>query len=155
MNERNTARPRFAYVGCFTTEKRKARGKGIAVFRVDAATGAWTFVDACDAIPNPHYVCLDRTQRFLYSAHGDSSEIGAYAVDPQSGRLTFLNKQPTGGNNSSTVAVRGEREQPHDRGIRCESRHRQAHPDRTGDRNRKSLMHRFQNTVMSRPIGRK
>ncbi len=105
VQKNNTARPAFAYVGCFTTEKRKARGKGIAVFRVDAATGAWTFVDACDAIHNPHYVCLDRTQRFLYSAHGDSSEIGAYAVDSESGRLTFLNKQPTGGNNSSTVAV--------------------------------------------------
>src|SRR5687767_10369425 len=102
MKEINTARPRFAYAGCFTTEKRKARGKGIAVFRIDAA-GAWTFVDACDAIPNPHYVCIDRTQRFLYSAHGDSSEIGSYAIDPQTGKLTPLNKQQTGGDNSSTV----------------------------------------------------
>jgi 6-phosphogluconolactonase len=96
-------KPNFAYVGCFTTEKRKARGKGIALFRIDPATGAWTFVEACDAIHNPHYVCLDRTQRFLYSAHGDSSEVGAYAVDPQSGRLKLLNKQPTDGDNSSTV----------------------------------------------------
>ena len=32
-------RPRFAYVGCFTTEKRKARGKGIAVFRIDPVVG--------------------------------------------------------------------------------------------------------------------
>ena len=32
-------RPRFAYVGCFTTEKRKAKGKGIAVFRIDHETG--------------------------------------------------------------------------------------------------------------------
>lgn len=98
-------RPGFAYVGCFTTEKRKARGKGVAVFRIDSATGNWSYVHACDAIPNPHYVCLDRTQRFLYSAHGDSAEIGAYAVEGSTGRLTFLNKQPTGGNNSSTVAV--------------------------------------------------
>jgi 6-phosphogluconolactonase len=105
MNLPHAARPQFAFVGCFTTEKRKARGKGIAVFRIDPATGAWSFVHACDAIPNPHYICFDRTQRFLYSAHGDSSEIGAYSIDAQSGRLTFLNKQPTGGDNSSTVAV--------------------------------------------------
>lgn len=103
MKNKSTVRPRFAYVGCFTTEKRKARGKGIAVFRIDAATGAWTFVDACDAIHNPHYLCLDHTQRFLYSAHGDSSEIGAYEIDAHTGRLTLLNRQPTGGNNSSTV----------------------------------------------------
>jgi 6-phosphogluconolactonase (cycloisomerase 2 family) len=105
MKDNSPARPRFAYVGCFTTEKRKARGKGVAVFAIHPATGAWSFVEACDAVPNPHYVCLDRTQRFLYSAHGDSSEIAAYAVDAQTGRLTLLNTQPTGGNNSSTVAV--------------------------------------------------
>jgi 6-phosphogluconolactonase len=95
---------RFAYVGCFTTEKRKARGKGVAVYRIDDA-GKWQFVHACDAIHNPHYVCLDRTQRFLYSAHGDSSEIAAYSIDEATGKLTFLNKQETGGNNSSTVTV--------------------------------------------------
>jgi 6-phosphogluconolactonase len=95
--------PMFAYVGCFTTEKRRARGKGIAVFRIDH--GKWTQVDACDAIPNPHYVALDRTQNYLYSAHGDSSEIGAYARDPHSGKLTLLNKQATGGDNSSTVTT--------------------------------------------------
>jgi len=100
---RSGVKPRFAYVGCFTTEQRKARGKGVAVFSIDPANGAWSFVDACDAVPNPHYVCLDHTQRFLYSAHGDSSEICSYAIDLQSGKLRFLNKQPTGGDNSSTV----------------------------------------------------
>jgi len=104
MSESRTGvKPKFAYVGCFTTEQRKARGKGVAVFRIDPATGAWTYVDACDAVPNPHYVCLDHTQRFLYSAHGDSAEICSYAIDPQTGKLTFLNKQQTGGDNSSTV----------------------------------------------------
>jgi 6-phosphogluconolactonase len=72
MESKNDAPPKFAYVGCFTTEKRKARGKGIAVYRIDQATGVWTQVEAYDAIPNPHFVTLDRTQKFLYSAHGDS-----------------------------------------------------------------------------------
>jgi 6-phosphogluconolactonase len=93
----------YAYVGCFTTEKRKAKGKGVAVYRIDDASGKWSFVHACDAIPNPHYVCLDATQRFLYSAHGDSSEIAAYSIDANTGRLTFLGSQETGGDNSSTV----------------------------------------------------
>jgi 6-phosphogluconolactonase len=96
---------RFAYVGCFTTQKRKARGQGIAVFRIDSDSGAWSQVQACDAIANPHFIALDRTQRFLYSAHGDSSEIGAYVRDAQTGRLTLLNKQSTGGDNSSTVVT--------------------------------------------------
>jgi 6-phosphogluconolactonase len=96
-------RTKFAYVGCFTTEKRKARGKGVAVFRIDPANGAWRFVEACDYSPNPHYLALDRTQRYLYSAHGDSSEVCSYARDAESGKLTPLNKQATGGDNSSTV----------------------------------------------------
>ena len=72
--EAKSVRPKFAYVGGFSSEKRKARGKGVAVYRIDRATGAWTFVEACPAVHNPHWVALDRTQRFLSSAHGDSSE---------------------------------------------------------------------------------
>jgi 6-phosphogluconolactonase (cycloisomerase 2 family) len=105
MDSKATARPKFAHVGCFTTEKRKAKGKGVAVFRIDPATGKWSYVDACDAVPNPSYICLDRTQRFLYSAHGDSDEVCAYARDPQTGTLAFLNKQKTEGDNSSTVEI--------------------------------------------------
>lgn len=100
-----TDKPKFAFVGCFTTEKRKARGKGVAVFRIDPASGDWIFVHACDASPNPSYISLDRTQRFLYSAHGDSSEVCSYAINARSGRLELLNKQQTGGDNSSTVEV--------------------------------------------------
>lgn len=103
MNAKNAPQPTFAYVGCFTTEKRKARGKGIAVFRIDAATGAWTPVETFETIPNPHYLAFDHTQKFLYSAHGDSSEVCSYAIDKQTGKLKFLNKQPTEGDNSSTV----------------------------------------------------
>ena len=99
-----SASPKFAYVGCFTSADRKAKGKGVAVFSIDAA-GKWTYVDACDAAPNPSYICLDRTQKYLYSAHGDSDEVCAYARDPQTGKLRFLNKQKTEGDNSSTAEV--------------------------------------------------
>ncbi len=105
MAAQGALQPTFAYVGCFTTEKRKARGKGIAVFHIDPGTRAWTQVEAYDAIPNPGYIALDPTQRFLYSAHGDSSEVGAYARDRKTGKLKLLNKQQTGGDNSSTVMV--------------------------------------------------
>ena len=65
MAAQGALQPTFAYVGCFTTEKRKARGKGIAVFHIDPGTRAWTQVEAYDAIPNPGYIALDPTQRFL------------------------------------------------------------------------------------------
>src|SRR5690606_34353528 len=101
----NDMRPAFAYVGSFTTQRRKARGQGISVYRIDPGSGAWRFVQALDAIPNPHFLALDRTQAFLYSAHGDSSQAGACARDPASGTLRFLGSQETGGDNSSTVTT--------------------------------------------------
>jgi 6-phosphogluconolactonase (cycloisomerase 2 family) len=104
MKSKTSQRPQFAYVGSFTTEKRKAKGQGIAQYRIDAR-GKWTLVDTCDVLPNPSYIALDRSQRFLYSAHGDSDEVCSYARDPQTGKLRFLNKQKTEGDNSSTVEV--------------------------------------------------
>lgn len=105
MSSQAMTRSKFAYVGCFTSEKRKARGKGVAVFRIDGTSGKWTHVHACDAIHNPGFIALDRTQRFLYSAHGDSHETASYSRDPETGKLEFMNKQDTAGDNSSTVAV--------------------------------------------------
>lgn len=98
-------RPKFAYVGCFTTEKRKAKGKGIAQFAIDPATGKWTLVEVCRSIPNPSYIWLHPNGRSLYSAHGDSDEVCSYARDVQTGKLTLLNRQKTEGDNSSTVEV--------------------------------------------------
>ena len=98
-------RPKFAYVGCFSSEKRKAKGKGIAQFAIDSATGRWSLVDTCQTIPNPSYIWLHPSGRSLYSAHGDSDEVCSYARDPQTGKLAALNRQKTGGDNSSTVEV--------------------------------------------------
>ena len=95
----------FAYIGSFTTRKRNARGKGISVYQVDASTDAWHLVEVFETLPNPGYLALDRDRKFLYSAHGDSGEICAYAIDRQSGRLKALNRQPTAGDNSVFVTV--------------------------------------------------
>ena len=95
----------FAYVGSFTTEKRKARGKGISVYRVDPSTGAWTLVQTHNPVPNPGFLALDRRQRFLYAAHGDSGEASAYAIDSVTGKVELLNRQPTAGDNSPHVVV--------------------------------------------------
>src|SRR5260370_14409063 len=41
--ESGEAVPLFAYIGCFTSERRKAHSKGISVYRVDA-NGSWSLV---------------------------------------------------------------------------------------------------------------
>jgi 6-phosphogluconolactonase len=96
----SAAFPAFAYIGCFTSAARKASAKGISVYRIDP-TGAWTLQQTLETVPNPQFIAFDRQQRYLYSVHGDGTEVSAYSIDKVSGQITFLNKQPTQGKNST------------------------------------------------------
>ena len=95
----------FAYVGSFTTAHRKARGKGINVYRIDDVSGAWTLIEVFETIANPGFVALDSRQRFLYASHGDGDMVSAYAIDAQTRRLKFLNQQPSHGDNGPHLIV--------------------------------------------------
>src|SRR5258707_513797 len=89
--------PTYAYVGGFTPGSAHhdyAHAKGISVFRIDPKTGDWTLVQICEAAtPNPGFLALTDNQKFLYACHGSASEMSAYAVDQQTGKLTPLNRQ--------------------------------------------------------------
>jgi|GEM_PF-4947998 len=67
-------RSNFAYVGCRTTRERNARGKGISVFRIDE-TGQWQLVAVEETRPNPSFLTVEGTGRFLYAVHGDGTDI--------------------------------------------------------------------------------
>jgi 6-phosphogluconolactonase len=95
----------FAYVGSFTTAKRKARGDGIHVYRVDAATGAWTHVQHVGDLENPSYLALSPDRRFLYAVHGDADYATAFALDRETGFARVLNRAATGGANGVRQAV--------------------------------------------------
>ncbi len=99
------AQPAFAYVGCYTTAKRYARGDGIHVFRVDPLTGTWSHIQRVDSLVNPSLLVLSRDRKFLYSAHGDEGYASAFAVDRETGRLTLLNQAETGGMNGVHLAL--------------------------------------------------
>ena len=95
----------LAYVGSFTTAKRKARGKGISIYNVDDSSGTWSLIDVHETIANPGYVALDSRARWLYASHGDGTTITAYARDATSGKLTFLNEQASHGDNAPHLMV--------------------------------------------------
>jgi 6-phosphogluconolactonase len=103
-----------AYIGCFTTAKRKARGLGISIYAIDAASGAWSLIDVLKTIDNPGYVALDSRRRRLYASHGDGDMVSAYAIDPNTHQLTFLNQQPSHGDNGPHLIV-----DPSDRYVVC------------------------------------
>ncbi len=99
-----TIRPLFAYVGCYTTPERHGRGKGINVYKVDRRTGAFTHVQLLGGLENPSFLAINRAGTRLYSVHGDRSEATSYTIDPRTGRLAVLNRQPTGGYNPIHLA---------------------------------------------------
>ncbi|MDA9404220.1 lactonase family protein [Bradyrhizobium sp. CCBAU 45389] len=95
----------FVYVGARTTKERNARGDGLNVYAMDNATGAWRHVQLLGDLVNPSFLAFDRTRRFLYTVHGDLSDITAMAIDPVSGKLSVINRQSTEGKNPVHLAV--------------------------------------------------
>jgi 6-phosphogluconolactonase len=95
----------FVYVGCRTTKERNARGKGISVYTMDGASGGWSQIQLLEGLTNPSFLTLDRAQRFLYCVHGDRDEVSAFSIDPDSGKLAFVNHQNTGGTNPVYLTI--------------------------------------------------
>ncbi len=93
----------YAYVGCRTTKERNARGKGIKVFEISPG-GDWKLVQLVEGMVNPSYLCLDKSGKFLYTIHGDFSEISAFSVE-ETGKLTYINTVSTGGTNPVHLTV--------------------------------------------------
>lgn len=90
----------YAYVGARTTKrKRNASGNGLNVYRVDAESGIWTHIQLLPELVNPSFLAFDRSGRFLYTVHGDRSEVSAFAIQEETGLLTFLAEQNTEGKN--------------------------------------------------------
>ena len=95
----------FVYVGARTTKERNARGNGLNVYRMDNATGGWTHAQLLAELVNPSYLAFDRSRRFLYTVHGDLSDITAMSVDKQTGMLRVINRQSTQGKNPVHLAI--------------------------------------------------
>ncbi|TWB02155.1 6-phosphogluconolactonase (cycloisomerase 2 family) [Bradyrhizobium stylosanthis] len=95
----------FVYVGARTTKERNARGDGLNAYTMDNATGAWSHVQLLGDLINPSFLAFDRTRRFLYTVHGDLSDITAMAIDPANGKLSVINRQSTEGKNPVHLAI--------------------------------------------------
>jgi len=97
----------FVYVGCYTTPDRAGMGEGINVYRMDGPSGTWAYVQLLTGVANPSFLALDPARRFLYCVHGgnDFSAISAFAVEQETGWLTLLNTQQSGGHNPVSLDV--------------------------------------------------
>ncbi len=98
-------RPRFAYVGSRTTKERKARGKGIEVYRIGQNESEWEHIQLLDGLTNPSFLITDAERRFLYTVHGDESEITSFAIDADIGKLRKIATASTQGKNPVHLVI--------------------------------------------------
>ena len=95
----------FVYVGCYT-EPSFGDGEGITVFRFDPHSGELSLVQTVTGVANPSFLALSADQRQLYAVEElDDGAVAAFARDPETGRLTFLNRQATYGSAPCYVSL--------------------------------------------------
>jgi 6-phosphogluconolactonase len=100
-----------AYIGTYTGE----RSKGIYLCRFDTDTGKLTEPELAGEARNPSFLAIHPNRRFLYTV-GEvnsfkgkkSGVVNAFAIDPESGKLSLLNQQPSGGVGPCHLAVDGK-----------------------------------------------
>jgi 6-phosphogluconolactonase len=106
----SSAIARYVYVGTYTIGippggTHTTRAVGIYVFKMDPFKGGLTFIQAV-AADSPSFLAIDPQHKYLYSVNElgtDASgtmalgRVSAYAINPSSGMLTFLNTADTQG----------------------------------------------------------
>lgn len=97
-----------AYVGAYA----KGPERGIALFEFDQKTGALTPKGLAAASINPSFLAIHPTRKFLYSVNEidafDGKKAGgvsAFAIDQETGKLTLLNQQTSGGDGPCHLTV--------------------------------------------------
>ena len=90
-------------IGTYTT----GISKGIYVYRFYTETGKIAYLNEIDDIKNPSYVCVSKNNKFVYAANENDGqgEVSSFAFEPNEGKLTLLNKQPSGGNGPCYISV--------------------------------------------------
>ncbi len=96
------------YVGTYTG----AKSKGIYLYQLDQATGELKSLGLAAETESPSFLALDPSHHFLYAVNEvdnfggkPQGAISAFSVEPESGKLTFINQQPTGGGGPCHVIV--------------------------------------------------
>lgn len=97
----------LVYLGTYTT---RSTSKGIYVSRLDGASGALAKAELAVETENPNFLAIHPGGSFLYanqtgSRATDAGYVSAYALNAESGKLTVLNGQSTGGSGPCYLVV--------------------------------------------------
>src|SRR5262245_21133142 len=95
-----TGSEQFVYFGTYTGPK----SKGIYVSRLNLTTGKLSAPELAADIASPSFLAIHPNHKFLYAVNEVSNFAGkragavtAFSISSDSGKLTFLNQQTSGG----------------------------------------------------------
>jgi 6-phosphogluconolactonase len=105
------AKARFVYVGTYTFPgtapggTHQSQAKGIYVFRMNPNNGRLKPIQTVE-IPNPSYLALHPTLPRLYCVNEmTAGAVSSFAVNRANGTLTFINTEPTNGQDTTHLSV--------------------------------------------------
>ena len=100
FNAQSAPKEILVYIGTYT----KTEDQGIHWLKMDLDSGQLTPVGKLAGQKNPSFLAIHPNRKFLYAVNeiGDykgqkAGGVSAYAIDPETGALTFLNQQSSGG----------------------------------------------------------
>jgi 6-phosphogluconolactonase len=90
-------------IGTYT----KGKSKGIYVYRFYAESGHVAYLNEIDDVSNPSYLCVSDDDKYVFAVDEDGKDggVSAFTFDPHLGKLTFINKQASGGADPCYVGV--------------------------------------------------
>jgi len=99
----------LVYIGTYTGQK----SKGIYAYRFDRATDRLTSLGLMAETTNPSFLAVHPSRRFLYAVNEihryegrpTPGGVSAFAIDPRTGKLTFLNEVSSRGAGPCYVVV--------------------------------------------------
>jgi 6-phosphogluconolactonase len=99
------AQDNFLLVGTYTG----TGSKGIYVYSFNNETGKASLINHTESVDNPSYLAVSKDGNFVYAVNetqGDKQPlVSAFSFNKKTGRLTFINQQPSGGDNPCYVAI--------------------------------------------------
>lgn len=102
---------RYVYAGASTSTGRGTphRPEGIFIYTMDPQTGALTLVTGVESGPNPSFLALHPSRRYLYCVNetGEGA-ASSFSIDPASGGLTRMNGYPVMGSSPCYISISGD-----------------------------------------------
>ena len=114
-------KPLIAYVGTYSSplhnpkptqvDRPAGNGRGIHLFRVDRATGAFSPYDVVEVPDSPSCLALNPAGTHLYAGNetarstDGSGTVSAFAINPADGKLKLLNTVDSGGAGPAHLSV--------------------------------------------------